>query len=81
MGESLDLFCETIKTNEVDEGKEGEVLGFFVCLFWSTMAKDFLPRELFKNGMGCFMRVPHFHYYVKVSILNSLWAMPHYFYF
>ena len=32
MGESLDLFCETIKTNEVDEGKEGEVLGFF-CLF------------------------------------------------
>lgn len=31
MGESLDLFYETIKTNEVDKGTEGEV--FFVFCF------------------------------------------------
>lgn len=45
------------------------------------MAEVFLPRELFKNRMDCFLRVPHFHHYVKFSVLNSLWAIPSLFLF
>lgn len=74
MEESLDLFYETFKTNEVGRGRV-----LFCVFFFGQILLRTIETHL-KNRLGCFLRVLHFHECMKVYILNC-GPLPHYFYF